>query len=267
MNWRFKMKKNLFVVLAACLVLLLAGCGAKPDQVALDLAEALNAGDLEAALALFAEDAVVTSVNPEPYSGKAAIQAWLEGMIADDFQLTPEIVEVVENTVIESDSMSMDSMSFYGIETLTGQTELVVEDGLIQTMNFSWSEETLADLMAAPFVAEEDLIGIWSVGTYIQYKADGTLRVADRIADLSEPVSEAHPGSDQVWTYDGMVITFQGVAGAGEGYTRCGPDQVGVYLVRWAGEDLDRLKFEPLADECGDRRGGMQWGNWRRIEP
>lgn len=261
------MKKYLLVVLVACLVLLLAGCGPKPDQVALDLAEAVNAGDLEAALVLFANDAVVTSVSPEPYTGKAEIQAWLEGMIADDFQLTPKIVEVKENTVIESDTMTMDSMSFYGIETLTGGTELIVEDGLIQTMVFNWSEETLADLMAAPFVAEEDLIGIWSVGTYIQYNADGTLRIADKITDLSEPVSEEHPGSDQVWTYDGMVITFQGVTGAGEGYTSCSPDQVGVYFVRWAGENLDRLKFEPIEDDCGARRGGMQWGNWSRIEP
>jgi hypothetical protein len=260
------MKKYMFVVLAACLVLLLAGCGPKPDQVALDLAEALNAGDLEAALALFAEDAVVTSVNPEPYSGKAEIQAWLEGMIADGFQLTPEIVEVVGNKVIESDSMSMDSMSFYGIETLTGQTELVVEDGLIQTMNFSWSEETLADLMAAPFVAPEDLIGVWSVGTYMKINQDGTARVAYKLDDLDAPVDADHPGSLEEWTYDGMVMTMQVIKVFQEDGSGCSPDELGVYYIRWAGVDGDRLKFKPISDECGDRRGGLQWGDWRAVE-
>ena len=32
-----------------------------------------------------AEDAVVTSVSPEPFNGKEQIQGWLEEMIADDF--------------------------------------------------------------------------------------------------------------------------------------------------------------------------------------
>ena len=86
-------------------------------------------------------------------------------MFADNFHLEAEIVEVNENVVIEHDTMTMDSMSFYGIDTLTGTSEITVEDGKIKTINFSFSDETLADLQAAPFVAPEDLIGIWTVGT------------------------------------------------------------------------------------------------------
>jgi hypothetical protein len=268
-NWRFTMKKKLLSILGLCmLVFLLAGCGGKPDEVALQLAEAINAQDLEAALALFADDAVITSVSPEPFTGKAEIQGWLEGMIADNFQLTPEILEVNENQVIERDTMTMDSMSFYGIEPLTGTSVVIVESGKIASLNFSFSDETLADMQAAPFVAPEDIIGIWTAGRYMQFNEDGTLRVADKIADLSEPVSEDHPGRSQKWTYDGMVITFQEPStGIGEGYTGCTPDQVGVYFVRWAGEDLDRLKYEPIDDPCGTRRGGMQWGNWSPVSP
>ena len=186
----------------------------------------------------------------------------------DDFQiLDEEIVDVNDNVIILKDIMSMDSMTFYGIDTLTGTSEVTMEGGKIKTFNFSWSDETVADLQAAPFVAPDDLIGIWSVGTYLQINEDGTLRVADRIEDLSEPVSEEHPGSKQVWTYDGMVITFQGIEGAGEGYVGDNCDQIGAYFVRWAGPDLDRLKFKPIEDPCGSRYGGMMWGNWAPISP
>ena len=144
------MKKTLLSILGACLiVVLLVGCSAKPENVALQLAEAVNAKDLEGALSLFADDAVVTSVSPEPFNGKAEIQGWLEEMFADNFHLEAGIVEVNENVVIGHDTMTMDSMSFYGIDELTGTSEITVEEGKIKTINFSFSDETLADLAHA----------------------------------------------------------------------------------------------------------------------
>ncbi len=259
------MKKPFLSILSSCLlIVLLAGCGAKPDDVALQLVEAVNAQDLEGALALFADDAVVTSVSPEPFNGKAEIQGWLEEMFADNFHLEAEIVEVNEDMVIEHDTMTMDSMKFLGIETLTGTSEVTVVDGKIKTINISFSDETLADLQAAPFVAPEDLIGIWTVGTTsIQFREDSTVRAADKIADLDMPVSEEHPGSIQSWAYDGMVVTLQGSEPAfGEGYTSCTSEDVGLYFVKWAGNDLDRLRFTVIDDPCADRLMGMQWGNW-----
>lgn len=264
------MKKTLLSVLGSCLIIiLLTGCGAKPDDVALQLAEAVNTQDLEGALTLFADDAVVTSVSPEPFNGKAEIQGWLEGMFADNFHLEAEIAEVNENVVIERDTMTMDSMKFFGIETLTGTSEITIEDGKIKALSFSFSDETLADLQAAPFVAPEDLFGVWTVGTTsLQFNEGGTVRAADKIADLEMPVSEEHPGSIQSWAYDGMVVTLQGDEPAfGEGYTGCGPEDVGLYFVKWAGNDLDQLRFTVIEDPCANRLMGMQWGNWNPVSP
>jgi ketosteroid isomerase-like protein len=263
-----KIYRNVWLVLNVFLLVLvlLAGCGPKPEDVALQLAEAVNGHDIEQALSLFAEDAVVTSVSPEPFQGKEQIKGWLEGMVADDFKLQAEIANVSGNKLIEQDTMTMDSMSFFGIEPLTGTSELVVEDGKIQTINFSWSEETLADLQSAPFVAQEDLIGTWFVGSFMEIRENGTVRVADKQDDLSQPVSEENPGSQEEWTYDGMVMTMRATEpGVGEGYT-CTPDEVGVYLVRWAGDDLNNLKFEVIEDPCGARMGGMMWGQWKPVE-
>lgn len=258
-------KRHKYILVSFLFILLLAGCGPKPDDVALQLAEAVNEGDVEQALALFAEDAVVTSVSPEPFNGKEQIQGWLEEMIADDFKLEAEIAEVSGNKVIEKDTMTMDSMSFFGIEPLTGTSELVIEDGVIQKLKFNFSEETLADLQSAPFVAQEDLIGTWYVGSFMEIRDDGTLRVADKQEHLGEPVSETHQGSQEEWTYDGMVMTMRATEpGVGEGYS-CTPDEVGVYFVRWAGDDLDSLKFEFIEDPCGARMGGMLWGHWKPV--
>jgi hypothetical protein len=266
-NWRIIMNRRLISIISVCLLaILFSGCGAKPEKVALELVEATNTKDLDAALALFADDAVVTSVSPQPFSGKDEIKSWLEGMFADNFHLEIEIVDVNENVIIEHDTMSMDSMRFYGIETMTGTSETTVEGGKIKTLNFRWSDETLADLQEAPFVAQEDLVGTWSVGTFMKINQDGTLRVAGKLDDLDLPVSDEHPGSLEEWSYDGMVITVRAIEAIGEG-TNCTPDQVGLYFIRWAGEDNDRLKFEPIDDPCGARRGGLQWGNWASVNP
>jgi hypothetical protein len=261
------MKHKLSLLLTIlCVAALLSGCGSKPDEVALELAEAVNAGDLEGALALFADDAVVTSVSPEPFTGKAEIQGWLEEMFADNFKLEARIEEVDQNRVTEHDTISMDSMSFYGIDTLTGRSEIYVEGGKISSLNFSFSDETLIDLQAAPFVAPEDLIGIWTVGTMMQINDDGTLRVASKLDDLDAPIDEAHPGSLEAWSYDGMVMTLEIIEAIGEG-TDCAPGEVGTYYIRWAGEAGDRLKFKPIEDTCFTRLGGMQWGNWTPVSP
>lgn len=264
------MKKMFLSILGSCLLIVfLAGCSAKPEDVALQLADAVNAQDLDGALALFTDDAVVTSVSPEPFNGKIEIQGWLEGMFADNFNLEAEIMEVNDNVVIEHDTMTMDSMKFFGIETLTGTSEITMEDGKIKAFKFSFSDETLANLQAAPFVAPEGLIGVWTVGTTsIQFNEDGVLRAADKIADLENSVvDDEHPGSTQTWTYDGMVITFQGVEGVGEGYTGCTPEDVGLYFVKWAGNDLDKLRFTVIDDPCPTRLMGMQWGNWTPVSP
>ena len=266
------MKKTLLSILGACLIVaLMTGCGAKPEDVVLQLSEAINTQDLEGALALFSDDAVVTSVSPEPFSGKAEIQGWLEEMFADNFYIEAEIIEVNGDIVLERDTMTMNSMKFFGIETLTGTSEITIEGGKIKTLNFNWSDETLADLQTAPFVDPEDLIGIWTVGTTsLQFKQDGTVRAADKIAHLDMPVSEEYPGSVQEWTHDGMVFAIHGVEGAdavGEGYasTSCTAKDVGVYFVKWAGNDLDQLRFTVIADPCANRLMGMQWGNWTPV--
>jgi hypothetical protein len=177
----------------------LAGCQAKPDEVATKLAEAVNAQDLDAALALFAEDAVVTSTSPEPFTGKAEIQGWLEGMFADNFKVDIEILEVNGDKVVEADRITMDSLYPLGISSLEGTSETTVQGGKITALNFTFSEESLAKL-PVPISTAQDLVGIWHqtptnsfLGElYVQYKEDGTSRSAIGTPDRleSDPLVE-----------------------------------------------------------------------------
>jgi acetyl esterase/lipase/ketosteroid isomerase-like protein len=140
-------------VLGLCLlvaaIIPLAGCQAKSDEVATQLAEAVNAQDLDAALALFAEDAVVNSVSPEPFTGKAEIQGWLEGMFADNFKLDMEILQAEGDTVLEQDVVRMDSLRDLGIASLEGTSNIVVQGGKITALSFAFTEESLAELQVA----------------------------------------------------------------------------------------------------------------------
>ena len=142
------MKKITLVFMIFALIVLV-GCQAKPDAIAMKLAEATNAQDLDGALKLFAEDAVVNTGGPESFNGKGEIQGWLEGMFADNFKIEIEILEVTEDKVVEQDTMTMDSLGDMDIDSLTGTTEITIKDGKIATLDFIFSEESLDDLQIA----------------------------------------------------------------------------------------------------------------------
>lgn len=138
-------KRVLLVILAAAL----SGCAAAPETVAERLTEAVNARDVEGALALFAPDAVVSTGGPAPYAGAEQIRAWLEELAAGNFTIEAEIVEVRDTVVVEREKMSMDEWRAIGIRSLEGVSEITVEDGLIQSLEFAFTEASLAQLQQA----------------------------------------------------------------------------------------------------------------------
>lgn len=141
------MKK--IVLVLVILMLMLAACQNKPDQVALKLVEATNAQDLASTLALFTEDAVVTIEGSPPYTGKAEIQGWLEGMFADNCRIEEEVLAVDGDVVTVHDTLAMDSLKTLGIPTVDGNTALTIKDGKVQKMNFTYSETSAAALQEA----------------------------------------------------------------------------------------------------------------------
>ncbi len=141
------MKKILFVLVIVLFAL--TACQAKPDQVALKLAEATNAQDLENALALFTEDAVVNTDDPATYTGQAEIKGWLEEIFADNCLVEAEIVAVKADEVTMHDTLTMDSLQALGVPSVDGTRVITVRDGKIKTMKFNYSDASAAALKEA----------------------------------------------------------------------------------------------------------------------
>ena len=116
--------------------------------------EALNSGDIDAAMSYLADDAVVQILPPAPgtsgvFSGKGEIRGWYEtvvgqhGMTAlSDCQIDGEIVTCV-NTYAE------DSFRSLGVDSVVGEWVAVLREGKLQSYTFTMSDESLAALMAA----------------------------------------------------------------------------------------------------------------------
>jgi hypothetical protein len=133
-------------------LLALAGCGPKPDSVALQLLEAINAQKMDAALSLFASNAVVSVDGSAPFSGKREIQVWLESLKANNVQLEQgEILEQDEKSFRAHYSLMTTRAIDLGVAPLEGTGEITTRRGKIDTLSFILSEESQAELLMATF--------------------------------------------------------------------------------------------------------------------
>ena len=165
-------------------VIILSACAPKPENVAERLVEAVNSQDIEGALDLFAEDAVVDTGGPVTYQGTVEIKGWLEELASDNFEIRVESVEVNGDTITERETLSMDSWSAMGLSTLQGVSEIKVQDGRVQSLVFTFTEASLNDLQAATLKATKPSY------SNIPYINDGN---PVHMLDLYLPSEGTHP--------------------------------------------------------------------------
>jgi ketosteroid isomerase-like protein len=125
-----------------------------PEEVVVAMIAAEEAGDLEAQIALFADDAVYALLPPspdmpEPIVGKDAIRARREGLAAAGAEGSTEITGVDGNTVTTLSRYIDDDLRSMGLEYIEGVEEYVIEDGKITSYTWTMTDESLAALMAA----------------------------------------------------------------------------------------------------------------------
>jgi len=112
---------------------------------------AVNAHDIDAALAFFADDAVVQFPNQPPpnvFRGKTEIRAWLQGDADQHIQVKTEQVKVAGDTMTWIAKVDVDDVRPLGI-TIEGPAEAVLQDGKLKSFSFTLSDATLAKLQAA----------------------------------------------------------------------------------------------------------------------
>ena len=112
---------------------------------------AVNAHDVDAALAFFASDAVVQFPNQPPpnvFRGTQEIRTWLEADADQHSQVTTSNVQVTGDRITWDASVVVDDVRPLGI-SLDGSAEAIIQGGKITSFVFTLSEDTLAKLQAA----------------------------------------------------------------------------------------------------------------------
>jgi LPXTG-motif cell wall-anchored protein len=121
-----------------------------PAKVVTDHVAAFKTGDLDAALAYYADDAVYhLDFMDETYTGKDEIRAWWDDLATQNFDLEVEVLEVEGNAVTTHTKTWVDFTRELGIAPLEATEVYIVEDGKIKSGTWTPTEETIAKLQAA----------------------------------------------------------------------------------------------------------------------
>jgi hypothetical protein len=144
-----KMKTRLIAItmLAGMLALPLALHAQETDPAAVVTAayEAWNAADVEAYVALVADDAVV---DMRTYAGLEEIRAWMEGLMPLNPQMESEILQVEGDTVTLKSWYTDDDFRALGI-VLEADEMIVVQVGKVKSDTWIASDEPMAQLQVA----------------------------------------------------------------------------------------------------------------------
>ena len=129
------MKKWLLALVIVAIAL--GGCQAppSPEDILADVESALNAGDVDAAMAFFSEDAVVKLVpalpagSPDTYTSAEEIHGWFEELVAGNFEIDVEVLDVDGDTVTTRTSTWMEATREMGVAPLVVKRQLEMDIG------------------------------------------------------------------------------------------------------------------------------------------
>ncbi|MFC2031026.1 hypothetical protein ACFLWA_09890 [Chloroflexota bacterium] len=152
------MKKRFFAVTALVVMLVLPGVlyAQETDPISLVhmLHDNLSSGEVDAALALLAVDAVVTIVPHKGgiglFTGKEEIAAFYEELVAGNSVATVTDCQLDGETVTCTNKHASDDLQAIGVDFIEGEWVGVVQDGKIQSYTLTVSPESLAKFPPPP---------------------------------------------------------------------------------------------------------------------
>jgi predicted ester cyclase/ketosteroid isomerase-like protein len=114
------------------------------QETMLNLERAMAIHSIEAAMAVFADDAVVVATEGT-YTGRAAIRDWIQGLFGEGFR--EELVgprQVIGDRVIQEVDFRLDFFELMGVETLRARVEATIPDGRITRLHVMLTPESRA---------------------------------------------------------------------------------------------------------------------------
>jgi hypothetical protein len=219
-----------------CIAVLLTACSPSPQDMVNSWQEALNKGDINAALSYLAEDAQVTIVPPADgdgvYNGHTEIRGWYETIVSGKGSGSLRDCKSVNETITCLSTYADEGLKAIGVDFIEGEWLASVRDGKIQSYTFTTTPDSLAKFPAPDSTPVEalaasinDLVGTWwfpKGGLMIEYKADGTYRIfsgSENIGQIDSgsykfdagKISSVTGCNDQPATYEAYVTTENGV--------------------------------------------------------
>jgi hypothetical protein len=156
-----------------------------PEEVVMAMIEAEEAGDLEAGIALFADDVVYSVLPLTPLDmpgptivGKDAIRAYWEAIVAKNQDISREITGVEGNTVTTLGRYVDDDLRSLGLESIEVTEEWVIQDDKITEYTSTITDESVAELMAALPPEAMPVSGGDGFPTYVVIMALGGLTIS-----------------------------------------------------------------------------------------
>lgn len=153
-----------------------------PEDVARALIAAEDTNNVDAAVAEFADDAVVTL--PPPFGvldTPDKIRAWQQELADGHFRLEPINIQADGNVVTWTGNVSLDTFRSLGIASMSANWQLDIEDGKVKTFDFSFTPEALTALQAGATVAA--LVGAEAANdvdaAVAQFAPDAVVTLAD----------------------------------------------------------------------------------------
>ena len=127
-----------------------------PDPASLikDLVGVLNAGNVDAAMAFFADNATQTQTPPPSgtsgvRTGKEQIRGFYKGLVDDHFGVELSNLKSAGDKVTYTCTFSTDTYKKMGVAPLVTLEEAVFEKGKIKSQTINLSPESLAKIQAA----------------------------------------------------------------------------------------------------------------------
>ena len=195
--------------------ILIAACSPSPQDLVNSWQEALNNGDVDAALSYLAEDAMVTIIPPAEgdgvFNGRSEIRGWYEIIASGKGSGSLRDCKLVSDTMTCISTYSDEGLKAMGVDFIEGEWVATIKDGKLHAYTFTTTPDSLAKFPPPiPTPVESlattinDLVGTWwypQGRVKIEFNADGT----DRVISGSENIGQVDAGT---YTFDAGKVTF-----------------------------------------------------------
>jgi len=153
------MRKKMFVVFLVMVIIFALNSSlyaqeTDPAKVVTAMADALNAGDVEATMVLFTDDAITKAsygdaLPPDSTIGKEQVRLSMEYMVENNFKIQIEILLVLGDIVVTRSKTWMDETIQLGIAPLEYIEIYPIQDGKLKGFISIATDETVAKIKDA----------------------------------------------------------------------------------------------------------------------